>query len=354
MAMKFFRNYRVSYREDRAIFPTLINFWPRFWFVVIALALLLLPLPLQQYWIYTINLGLIAVIGALGLNLLTGYSGQISIAHASFLALGAYTTAYLGRFGLPLYLVIPAAGAIAALVGGIVAVPALRLRGLYLALATLAFYAIIDFAIRKADFLTGGAAGTSVAAPTMFGKTVAGDLSFYYLTLGIAAICTFFVKNLERGKVGRAMMAVRDSDIAAEMAGISLFWTKLTAFGISSFLGGIAGSLLAYYLQFINPDNFGLAVSISYVAMIIVGGLGTVIGSVFGAIFMVFLPEVVRVVLHASSSVIPKLDVAASGAFAEGAIYGLVIILFLMFKPEGLARLWRDLLIYFRSWPFTY
>ena len=112
MAIKFFRNYRVSYREDRAIFPTLINFWPRFWFVVIALALLLLPLPLQQYWIYTINLGLIAVIGALGLNLLTGYSGQISIAHASFLALGAYTTAYLGRFGVPLYLAIPASGAV--------------------------------------------------------------------------------------------------------------------------------------------------------------------------------------------------------------------------------------------------
>lgn len=354
MAMKRFRNYRVSYLEDRAIFPSLINFWPRVWLALIAAALLLLPLPLQQYWVYTINLGLIAVIGALGLNLLTGYSGQISLAHASFLALGAYTTAFLGRFAVPLYLVLPASGLVAALVGSLIVVPALRLRGLYLALATLAFYAIVDFAIRKAAFLTGGGAGTSVAQATMFGKTLQGDLPFYYVALGIAAACALFTKNLERSKVGRAMMAIRDSDIAAEMAGISIFWTKLTAFAISSFLGGLAGSLLAYYLQFINPDNFGLSVSVSYVAMIIVGGLGTVIGSVFGAIFMVLLPEVVRVALHAAAGVFPRLDVSASGAFAEGAIYGLVIILFLMFKPEGLARFWRDITTYFRSWPFTY
>jgi len=354
MKIEIFRNYRISYLEDRAIFPSLISFWPRFWFVAAVIVLLLLPLPLEHYWVYTINFGLIAVIGALGLNLLTGYSGQISLAHASFLALGAYTTAFLGRYDLPLFVVIPAAGIVAALVGSLLAGPSLRLRGLYLALATLAFYVIIDFAIRKADFLTGGAAGTHVAPPTIFGKIVEGELFFYYMTLGIAATCTLFVKNLERSKIGRAMMAVRDSDIAAEMAGISIFWTKLTAFAISSFMAGVAGSLLAYYVQFINPDNFSLAVSVSYVAMIIVGGLGTVIGSIFGALFMSFLPEAVRVALHTAASVFPGLNVAASGAFAEGAAYGLVIILFLMFKPEGLARFWRDILTYFRSWPFTY
>lgn len=354
MTMEIFRNYRVSYLEDRAIFPGLMNFWPKCWLVAGVLTVLLLPLLLENYWIYTINLGLIAVIGAIGLNLLTGCSGQISLAHASFLALGAYTTAFLGRYGLPLYLVIPVSGAVAALVGSLVVVPAVRLRGLYLALATLAFSAIIDFLIRKADFLTGGAVGTHVESAKLFGLTVKGERSFYYLVLVIAAISALFAKNLERSKVGRAMMAIRDSDIAAEMAGISVFWTKLTAFAISSFLAGVAGSLLAYNLQYINPDNFGLAVSVSYVAMIIVGGLGTVIGSVFGALFMVFLPEVVRVTLHAASGVFPELNVAASGAFAEGAIYGLVIIIFLMFKPEGLARFWHDLLTYFRSWPFTY
>ncbi len=354
MGMISFRNYRVKYVQDRAIFPTLISFWPRFWFVVAAFVVLLLPLYLKNYWIYTINLGLIAVIGALGLNLLTGYSGQISLGHASVLALGAYTTAVLGRFGMPLYVVIPASGTVAALLGSIITIPAFRLRGLYLALVTLSFYEIVDFVIRKAEFLTGGGGGTPVAPPYVFGGSVTGDLFFYYLSLCIVAICALFIKNLERSKVGRAMIAIRDNDIAAEMSGISLFWTKFAAFGISSFLGGVAGSLTAYYLQFINPENFTLSTSLSYVAMIIVGGLGTVIGSVFGAFFMVFLPEVVRVSLVAVSSVYPALDVGASGAFAEGAMYGLVIILFLIFKPEGLASLWRDIVTYFRSWPFTY
>ena len=140
------------------------------------------------------------------------------------------------------------------------------------------------------------------------------------------------------------MMAVRDSDIAAEMAGISVFQTKLMAFALSSFLGGIAGSLLGYYLQFINPDNFSLAVSVAYIAMII--------GAIMGAIFMTILPELVRVGVHAISRVYPTLDVQTKGAFVEGAVYGLVIILFLMFKPEGMVRYWRDLMAYFRSWPF--
>lgn len=354
MKMKYFRNYRVNYHEDRAIFPSIICFWPKTWIVVATFALLLLPLPLEKYWVYTINLGLIAVIGALGLNLLIGYSGQISLAHASLLAVGAYTTAFLAKFGAPLYIVIPVSGVVAALLGSLITLPAFRLRGLYLALVTLSFYAIIDFAIRKAEFITGGGGGMPVASPVIFGKTVVEDLSFYYMLLSIAAICALFIKNLERSKVGRAMIAIRDNDIAAEMAGISIFWTKLTAFGISSFMGGIAGSLLAYYLKFINPDNFSLAISINYMAMIIVGGLGTVIGSVFGAFFMIFLPEIVRVSINEVSIVLPSLNVEASGAFAEGAIYGMVIILFLMFKPEGLARLWRDIITYFRSWPFTY
>lgn len=354
MAMELFRNYRISYLEDRAIFQTFQNFWTKVWLSALVIALLLLPLALQKYWVYTLTLAAIAVIGALGLNLLTGYAGQISLAHASFLALGAYATAVLSKAGVPFFVVIPVAGFVAALAGCVIAVPALRLKGLYLALATLAFFVIVDFAIRKAEFLTGGAAGTHVPSPAAFGMTLAGDLAFYYLALGVAALATLFVKNLERSKVGRALTAVRDSDIAAEMAGISIFRTKLSAFAISSFLAGVAGSLLGYYLQFINPDNFGLSVSVTYLAMIIVGGMGTVIGSILGALFMTFLPEAVRVGIHALSGMLPALDVQAKGAFAEGAVYGLVIVLFLMFKPEGLARFWRDLLVYFRSWPFTY
>jgi branched-chain amino acid transport system permease protein len=147
-------------------------------------------------------------------------------------------------------------------------------------------------------------------------------------------------------------MAVRDSDIAAEMMGISLLKAKMLAFALSSFIGGVAGSLLGYYLQFINPDNFNLHLSVAYIAMIIVGGMGSVLGSVLGAAFMTFLPEVLRVGVHRLSQVVPALDVQSKGAFVEGAVYGLVIVFFLMFKPLGLAQFWRDLVAYFRTWPF--
>lgn len=347
-----YRNYRLSYLEDRSLVRGFQNFWTRFWLALAVATLLLLPQFLPQYWIYTLNLASIAVVGALGLNVLTGYAGQISLAHASVLAIGAYTTAYLAKLDVPLVLVIPASGAAAAGVGCLIALPALRLKGLYLALATLAMFVIVDFAIRKAGVLTGGAAGTHVPAPTFSGYALVGDRPFYYFFVTLAALSATFVANLQRTWVGRALMAVRDSDIAAEMAGISVFRTKLLAFAIASFLGGMAGSLLGYYLQFINPDNFGLSVSIAYIAMIIVGGLGSVTGSILGAVFMTLLPEVLRVSVHGLSKVLPTLDVASKGAFVEGLVYGLVIVFFLMFKAEGLARFWRDTLTYFRTWPF--
>jgi branched-chain amino acid transport system permease protein len=351
-ALVFYRNYRLTYLEDRSLVAGFQNFWTRAWLVLLVVTLVALPFGLQKYWVYTINLAAIAVIGALGLNLLTGYAGQISLAHASFLAIGAYATAWFAKAGVPFMLVIPIAGAIAAAAGCLIALPALRLKGLYLALATLSFYVIVDFVLRKAEFLTGGAAGTHVPQASAFGWTITSDRGFYFLAVGLAAASTLFVANLQRTWAGRALMAVRDSDIAAEMAGISIFRTKLMAFGLSAFLAGMAGSLLGYYLQFINPDNFGLSVSVAYIAMIIVGGMGTVFGSVVGAVFMTLLPEVVRVGVHGLSRIYPALDMQSKGAFVEGAVYGLVIILVLMFKPEGLARFWRDLLVYFRSWPF--
>lgn len=350
--LSFYRNFRVSYLEDRQLIAGIHNFWPRVWMVALLALLAALPFMVESYWVYTFNLAAIAVIGSLGLNLLTGNAGQISLAHASFLALGAYTTAYLAKLGVSFIWVIPISGAIASMAGCLIALPSLRLKGLYLALATLAFYVIVDFFLRKAGALTGGAAGTHVPQPMWGSWTISTDRGFYFLILAVAAFCTMFVANLQRTWVGRAMMAVRDSDIAAEMAGISVFRTKLLAFAVSSFLGGVAGSLLGYYLQFINPDNFSLSVSVAYIATIIVGGLGSVLGSILGAVFMTLLPELVRVGVQATARVYPALDVQTKGAFVEGAVYGLVIILFLMFKPEGLVRFWRDLTTYFRTWPF--
>lgn len=348
----FYRNYHLSYLEDRALVRGLHNFWTRCWMAVAVILLLLLPQVLPQYWLYTMNLALIAVVGATGLNLLTGTTGQISLAHASFLALGAYAAAYLAKLNVPVFLVIPAAGAIAALLGCLITLPAMRLKGLYLALATLAFFVLVDFAIRKLVPLTGGSAGTHVPAPQVFGYAIAGDRPFSYLFLLVTAGTIYFVSNLHRSWVGRAFMAVRDSDIAAEMMGISLLKAKMMAFALSSFFGGVAGAMLGYYLQFINPDNFNLHMSVAYIAMIIVGGMGTVLGSVLGAVFMTFLPEVLRVSVHWLSDLMPALDVQSKGAFVEGAVYGLVIIFFLMVKPLGLAQFWRDLVTYFRTWPF--
>jgi branched-chain amino acid transport system permease protein len=349
-----YRNYNRNYLEDRSLIRGFQNFWTKFWLLAAMAVLLSLPLFLPQYWIYTLNLASIAVVGALGLNVLTGNTGQISLAHASVLAIGAYTTAYLSKLQVPFILVIPLSGALAALVGCLISLPALRLKGLYLALATLSCFVIVDFAIRKAGPLTGGASGTHVVPPSLGSWKLTGDTGFYYLFLAVAFCCALFIANVQRSWVGRSLIAVRDSDIAAEMAGISVFRTKLLAFALSSFLGGMAGSLLAYYLQFINPDNFGLSVSVAYIAMIIVGGMGSVTGSILGAVFLTLLPEFLRVSVHALSKVMPTLDVASKGAFVEGAVYGLVIILFLMFKPEGLARFWRDTLAYFRTWPFNH
>lgn len=354
MRALLYRNYRLSYLEDRALLNGFQNAATRTWLALFLLALVVLPPLMPQYWIYNFNLAAIAVVGTLGLNLLTGNTGQISLAHASFLAVGAYATSALAKLGLPFPAVMLAAGAISALAGCLGALPALRLKGLYLALATLAFFVLVDFALRKAEFLTGGAGGTAVPPPTLLTWTVAGDVQFWWLFLALAFGASVFVANLQRSWSGRAMMAVRDSDIAAEMAGISVFRTKLGAFAVSSFLGGVAGSMLGYYLQFINPDNFGLSVSVAYIAMIIVGGLGSVTGSIAGAVFMTLLPELVRVGVQAASKMWPALDVQSKGAFVEGAVYGLVIILFLMFKPEGLVRFWRDLLTWFRSWPFAH
>lgn len=354
MTVLAYRNYRLSYLEDRPLLQGTHNLATRIWLALAIVVLLGLPWLLPQYWLYTLNLALIAVIGALGLNLLTGNAGQISLAHASVLAIGAYATAALAKLGWPIVLAMPAAGAIAAAVGCLLALPALRLKGLYLALATLAFFVIVDFVIRKATPLTGGAAGTHVPPPTLFGNPVVGDRTYYFVLLGLAAASAVFVANLQRTWIGRSLMAVRDSDIAAEMAGISVLRAKLVAFAIASFLGGLAGSALGYYVQFISPDNFGLSVSVAYIAMIIVGGMGSVTGSIFGAVFMTLLPEVLRVGVQALAKVVPAFDVASRGAFVEGMVFGLVIIGFLMFKPEGLARLWRDSLTYFRTWPFSH
>ena len=293
--------FRVSYRDDERIFDTPV---PIVALVTLLVCLCVVPFLASTYWLDVLNRIGIAIIGALGLNILIGFTGQISIGHAAFLAVGAYGTAILeAKLGLPFYLAIPGAGLLTAVFGLIFGLPSLRLKGLYLAIATLAAHFITTYVILHWERMAGGVFGLLVPSPTLFGIALDSDARIFYVIFGLVVPATFVAKNLFRTKVGRAFIAIRDRDVAAQVIGVSLFNYKLLAFLISSFYAGIAGGLMAHHSRILFPDAFTLLVAIDYLAMIIIGGMGSILGSIFGAIFMTLLPE-------ASSSRRPRLAVS--------------------------------------------
>jgi len=347
-------NFKRSYSEDEGIFPT--KFLK---IVAIAFLVLLIGLPwlLSDYLAYLTILILIAVVGALGMNIITGYAGQISLGHGAFIGVGAYTCGILAtKAGMPFWVTLPAAGIMAAITGLIFGLPSLRLKGLYLAMATLAAQLfLVDYLFIRLDWLTGGAAAMFINRPDIFGFQLNDDRLFYYLVLFITVAAVFFTINLFRTKTGRAFVAIRDRDLAAELIGINLFRYKLLAFAISSSYAGVAGALTAYFWTLISPEAFGLSVSIQYLAMIIVGGLGSVRGSVFGAIFIVLLPQAAKSLVQALASVIPPaIPIGNIFPALELVLFGLVIILFLILEPEGLNKMWRNLRASITLWPFPY
>jgi len=342
--------FRTTYVADDQIFETV---YPKIGIAVLGLALAVLPGLLTSYWLDVVNRIGIAIVGAVGLNILTGFAGQISIGHAAFLAVGAYATANLaGREGWPFWLVLPVAGLVTALAGMVFGVPSLRLKGLYLAMATLAAHFIVEFTVQHWDGLTGGVAGMSVPPPRLGALSLDTDARLFYVIFAVVVAGVAFATNLFRTRVGRAFVAIRDRDVSAEVLGVNIFRHKLLAFGVSSFYAGLAGGLLAYQAKIITPENFPIGVAIDYLAMIIIGGLGSVLGSVFGAVFMTLLPEVLRLGFTALSGLSPKL-IGAFASIREG-VFGLLIILFLIFEPDGLAARWRTVKDYFRVWPFAY
>jgi branched-chain amino acid transport system permease protein len=342
--------FRVRYRDDERIFDTHVP--------VVALVILLgglctVPLFASSYWLDVLNRIGIAIIGALGLNVLIGYTGQISIGHAAFLAVGAYTTAVLeAKVGLPFYLAIPGAALVTAVFGLLFGLPSLRLKGLYLAIATLAAHFITTYAIIHWEGMTGGVLGLLVPTPTLFGFTLDADARIFYVIFACVIPATFCAKNLFRTKVGRAFIAIRDQDVAAQVIGVSLFKYKLLAFSMSSFYAGIAGGLMAHHSRILFSDAFTLLVAIDYLAMIIIGGMGSILGSIFGAMFMTLLPEVLKLTATSLSGVYPQsFGLIAS---ARDVIFGLAIITFLIFEPEGLARIWLRIRNYWKLWPYSY
>ena len=328
--------------------------WPsptiRGWMLAFALALFSLPLWGSDYALAIACIVGIHVIATLGLNLTTGNAGLISLSHGAFLGVGCYAVAWLSKQGVPFYLALPAAGFVTAALGLIVGLPSLRVKGLYLAIATLAAHFILTFIFREWDSVTGGVPGTSIPRAKLFAFEFAGDRRSFYLIFGCAFVMAIAARNLARTHIGRAFVAVRDRDFSAEILGVNLLRTKLLAFAIGAFYAGVAGGLLGYFYGAITPEYFVLTLSVFYLAAVIVGGLGTVLGSILGALFMTFVPEVLRLVAHTSSQWFP--GVAGLLLPMGQVVFGVLIIVFLIFEPHGLAAIWARVQRVFHLWPF--
>jgi branched-chain amino acid transport system permease protein len=284
------------------------------------------PLGVNGYGLYLLTLTDIFALVALGLNFLTGYAGQISLCHASFFGVGAYATAILTqKAGLP-YLASLLAGALfTTAVGAIVAVPALRLKNIYLAIATLGFGVVLQKIIFEWRSLTGGGGGLALTAPSIAGYQV-GATGLYYLTLILMTVGLFGAWNVSRGRTGRALLAIKDSEIAAGSLGIHAARYKVIAFAISAFYAAIAGGLFAYLVRYINPESFSVGLSISFLSMVVIGGLGTIGGSIVGAAFYVIVPELLRGIKD-----------------APGLVFGLLLVVVMVFMPRGLWGMLRRL-----------
>lgn len=324
------------------------------WSALLLVLLALLPFVAGTYFTAIGTRVLILAIGAVGLNLLTGTAGLISIGQAGFMAVGGYTNAILlTEYGWPVELTLPVSGLAAAAVSLVVGVPSLRLKGLYLAITTLAFAFIINHVILYADEITQGNRGIFLPKTTFLGIGLSKGPGLYYVTLGLAAIMVLLALNILRSRVGRAWMALRDHDIAAKVMGVDLTVYKLYAFMVSSFYVGLSGALLSLELRFINVDVYGLLLSIEALAMIILGGLGSVRGAILGAAFLTLLPEAIRLVFDAFGSGAQQLFSNYVFQIRE-LFYGLVIVLVLRFEPGGLAGIWRNSKKYWSNWPLSY
>jgi branched-chain amino acid transport system permease protein len=325
----------------------------KLWTAALIVALLLIPFAAGNYTLSIATAAMIAVVGAVALNLLTGMTGLISVGQSGFLAIGAYANGLLlADYHWAIWASLPAAGAIAALLSLLVGVPSLRLKGLYLAITTLAFAFIVNHVLLYAAPLTHGPNGVFLPKISVFGFDLSRDFNLYYFVLAITLLTVLIALNLARTRIGRAWISIRDHDIAARVMGIDLVRYKLLAFMISSFFVGIAGALLSLQIRFVNVDVFGLILSIEALAMIILGGLGSIAGAILGAVFLTLLPEVIRIAFATFGD--PSSTTYTTYVYEiRGIAYGAVIVAFLRFKPDGLIGLWRDVRKYWTNWPLA-
>jgi len=346
-------NFNETYEQELTIFET--DYGRLSMLIGLILLFAVVPFISSAYLLYIINIIGIYAIAAIGLNLLIGYTGQISLGHGAFFGVGAYSAAILAtKAGFPFIIAVPLAGVITAIVGMLFGLPSARLKHLYLCIATLAGQIILEYVFVQWESLTGGAAGISIPSASLFGIDLGSDRNFYYVIFICFAVMTWMAVNLIRTRYGRAFIAIRDNDQAAEGMGIPIFQYKLLSFAISSFYAGFAGALYAYYMMSITPEPFNLWLSIEYIAMIIIGGLGSIPGSVFGTIFIITLNELLSLTTDFLMNVGASTGIAITIAPLRELVYGLAIILFIIFEPKGLAEVWRIVRSSFRLWPFSY
>ncbi len=351
----------VRYEDDLRL---LASRWRQAGTVVLALLLLIFPLRASSLWLTLGSEIMVLVVGAVGLMILTGFTGQISLGHSAFIGIGGYTAAILGTtFGVPFWVIIPIAGVLAAAVGMAVGPFALRLKGLYLAIVTLGLVFLVAHVLRSFPEVTGGLSGLAVPmlwwfdGPTVssldtsvLGTELSSSILKYYIFLVLAVFAVLFATNLRRSHTGRAMAAVRDRDVAAAVMGVDVARTKYVAFGVSSFLAGVAGAMFAWEAQFLTIDaTVNLFLSIEYIAIIVIGGIGTVVGAVLGSIAFVVLGQLADAFLGG----LPLLS-ELSSAQRQSSFLAVLVAIFLIVEPFGLYGIWLRIKFYFMAWPFRY
>jgi branched-chain amino acid transport system permease protein len=344
-----------DYYEDVQFFSSGVTV---FWFIILIAFLAAFPFLFKNYYVYLANYMAINVIVAIGLSILVGYTGQISLGHSGFFAIGAYGTIVLmSKVGLPFVIALPAAALATAVFGFLIGFPALRLEGPYLSIATLGFGLTITRVIGRIEFF-GGRQGLHAPELNIGPWHLNTDRDFYYLLVTLTIILTVAARNIIKTKVGRAFIAIRDADIAAETMGVNLMYYKTLAFAVSAFYTGLAGGLYAFVLRFIEPELFGLLMSILFLAMVVVGGLGSIFGAIAGACLLSYLDLELRNILS-----IPYvglwLEALSKSYFSitgvsniQFILYGLIMVLIMLFEPLGLYGFWIRTKIYWRTWPF--
>ncbi|MBK6650540.1 MAG: branched-chain amino acid ABC transporter permease [Betaproteobacteria bacterium] len=304
-----------------------------FWYSALALLMAAAPWIIAEYWLAQLTFVLIYAIVGLGLMLLAGFTGQFSMGHAAFLGVGAYTQAYLTGLGWPFPVALFCSALLSALVGVVVGLPALRVKGIYLGIATLSFGFIVEEVFARWESVTGGNAGKHLKAPNLFGYEVSSGDSFYFLCLAITVVCTVLILNL-------------DSEISAQSMGIPLANYKTLSFALSAALAGVGGALYAHKLQFISPDQFNIIQSIDLLLMVVIGGLGSVHGAFLGAIFLISMPQVIAL----SKDYLP--DAIGQAPGLQSVVYGVVLIAFVLFEPLGLYGRWLKIRTWIQLFPF--